>query len=173
MKNKFDQISTQRAGAALGSDTASAATGDALTKATKTSNRGNRQTEATELEKQLRRKTGHTQGRQGCKAKRINLAFYDDNHEYISRMSRAYGMSKTEFINKIVAEYRREHPEAMREALADMAEVTEAETPETTADELRALLSAYRYALDELQTNEHKLIAEAAEKYDKKMHSNR
>lgn len=57
--------------------------------------------EATERKAKLQ-----TQGRKGCKATRINMAFTPDNHEYIKTMSKISGMSMTEYINMIIAEYR-------------------------------------------------------------------
>lgn len=57
-----------------------------------------------------------TQGRKGCKAIRINMAFTPDNHEFIKIMAKASGKSMTEFTNLVIAAYRREHPEIMRQA---------------------------------------------------------
>ena len=47
-------------------------------------------------------KFGSTQGRKGCKAKRINMAFSDENHEWIKRRSRQQGVSATDFVNSIL-----------------------------------------------------------------------
>lgn len=49
---------------------------------------------------------GETQGRKGCKAKRINMAFSDENHQYLKFESRRNGMSITEFTNMIITKYR-------------------------------------------------------------------
>ncbi len=57
-----------------------------------------------------------TQGRKGCKAIRINMAFTPDNHEFIKVMSKATGRTMTEFTNEVVAAYRNEHPEFMEQA---------------------------------------------------------
>ena len=59
-----------------------------------------------------------TQGRKGCKATRINMAFTPENHEFIKVMARASGRSMTEFTNIVIAAYRREHPELMAQANA-------------------------------------------------------
>ena len=42
---------------------------------------------------------GKTQGRKGCKAIRINMAFSTEIHDYIRIMSKHLGMSVTEFTN--------------------------------------------------------------------------
>lgn len=59
-----------------------------------------------------------TQGRKGCKATRINMAFTPDNHEFIKVMAKASGHSMTEFTNMVIAAYRKEHPEIMEQANA-------------------------------------------------------
>ena len=52
------------------------------------------------------REIGTTQGKKGQKLKRINMAFSDINHDYITKESRRQGMSSTAFVNKIIDEYR-------------------------------------------------------------------
>lgn len=59
-----------------------------------------------------------TQGRKGCKATRINMAFTPDNHEFIKVMAKASGHSMTEFTNLVIEAYRNEHPEIMQQANA-------------------------------------------------------
>jgi uncharacterized protein (DUF1778 family) len=59
-----------------------------------------------------------TQGRKGCKAIRINMAFTPENHEFIKVMSKASGKTMTEFTNLVIAAYQREHPEIMEQAAA-------------------------------------------------------
>ena len=56
-------------------------------------------------EKQLR-EYGTTQGKKGQHAKRINMAFSDANHEYITKESRRQGMSATAFVNMIIDQYK-------------------------------------------------------------------
>ncbi len=65
-------------------------------------------------EKQERASKLKTQGRKGCKAVRINMAFTPENHTFIKVMAKATGNSLTEFTNKIIAAYRNEHPEMMQ-----------------------------------------------------------
>ena len=57
-----------------------------------------------------------TQGRKGCKAIRINMAFTPSNHEFIKVMAKATGRTMTEFANDIITAYRSEHPEFMAKA---------------------------------------------------------
>lgn len=47
------------------------------------------------------REAGTTQGRKGCKAIRINMAFTPDVHEYIKVMARVRGESVTDFTNYV------------------------------------------------------------------------
>ncbi len=49
---------------------------------------------------------GTTQGKKGQKLKRINMAFSDKNHEYITHESRRKGISATAFVNQIINEYK-------------------------------------------------------------------
>jgi len=51
-------------------------------------------------------KFGQTQGKKGHKAKRINMAFSDENHAYIKTESRKRGMYETNLVNMIIDEYR-------------------------------------------------------------------
>ena len=64
-----------------------------------------------------------TQGRKGCKAIRINMAFTPSNHEFIKVLAKASGKTMTEFTNLVVAAYRREHPELMEKANEFLATV--------------------------------------------------
>lgn len=50
---------------------------------------------------------GSTQGKKGQKLKRINMAFSDTNHEYITKESRKQGISSTAFVNLIIDAYRK------------------------------------------------------------------
>ncbi|MBH1942537.1 hypothetical protein I5677_16720 [Mobilitalea sibirica] len=54
-----------------------------------------------------RKEIGTTQGRKGQKLKRINMAFSDINHEYITIESRRRGISSTAFVNQIIDDYRK------------------------------------------------------------------
>jgi len=82
-----------------------------------TSRKG-QQGEASPQEQAERKAELKTQGRKGCKATRINMAFTPDNHEFITVMSKASGRSMTEFTNLVIEAYRREHPEIMEKARA-------------------------------------------------------
>lgn len=64
-----------------------------------------------------------TQGRKGCKAIRINMAFTPENHQFIKVMSKASGKTMTEFTNLVIAAYQREHPEIMELANGFLAVV--------------------------------------------------
>lgn len=55
----------------------------------------------TEEEAQEIKLAGKTQGRKGCKAVRVNMAFAPDLYEYIRTMSRMRGESITEFTNYV------------------------------------------------------------------------
>lgn len=59
-----------------------------------------------------------TQGRKGCKATRINMAFTPDNHEFIKIMAKISGQTMTEFTNLVIERYRTEHPEIFEQAKA-------------------------------------------------------
>lgn len=64
------------------------------------------QGEASPQEKLKRANLMKTQGRKGCRAKRINLAFSPNNYEYIAVMSRVNGVTMTRFINDIIDAHR-------------------------------------------------------------------
>ena len=59
-----------------------------------------------------------TQGRKGCKAIRINMAFTPENHEFIKVMATISGKTMTEFANLVIEQYRTEHPEIFEQAKA-------------------------------------------------------
>lgn len=52
------------------------------------------------------RPLGCTQGRKGQKAKRINMAFGDEIHAYITHESKRRGMNATQFVNMVLAMYK-------------------------------------------------------------------
>lgn len=80
--------------------------------------RNGRQGEASPQEQAERKAGMKTQGRRGCRAIRINMAFTPENHEFITVMAKASGRSMTEFINLVLEAYRREHPEILAKAQA-------------------------------------------------------
>ena len=80
-----------------------------------TSRKG-QQGEATPQEVEERKAELRTQGRKGCKATRINMAFTPDNHEYLKIMARISGKTMTEFANLVIERYREEHPDLYEKA---------------------------------------------------------
>lgn len=50
-----------------------------------------------------------TQGRKGCKALRINMAFTPGNHEYIKTMAKMTGKTMTEYTNLVIERYRTQY----------------------------------------------------------------
>jgi hypothetical protein len=74
------------------------------------------QGEASAEEKSARASALRTQGRKGCKAVRINMAFSPENYEFIRIMARVTGKTMTEFANLTIAKYREEHPELYEKA---------------------------------------------------------
>ena len=57
-----------------------------------------------------------TQGRKGCKATRINMAFTPDILRFIKTMARISRQTMTEFTNLVIERYRTEHPELYEKA---------------------------------------------------------
>lgn len=55
---------------------------------------------------EIQKEIGTTQGKKGFKLKRINMAFSDINHAYVTQESRRRGISSTAFVNLIIDEYR-------------------------------------------------------------------
>lgn len=84
--------------------------------------KGQQQT-VTPDEKAEREATGRTQGRKGCKATRINMAFTTPNHDFIKTMARISGKTMTEYTNLVIDRYRAEHPELYDKAKALIADV--------------------------------------------------
>ena len=82
-----------------------------------TSNKGQQGT-ASPQEAAERAANLKTQGRKGCKATRINMAFTPENHEFIKVMARLTGKTMTEFANLAIERYRTEHPEIYEQAKA-------------------------------------------------------
>lgn len=79
------------------------------------SNKGQQGT-VTQQEAAERAAALRTQGRKGCKAIRINMAFTPENHEFIKTMARISGKTMTEFANLCIEKYREEHPEIYEQA---------------------------------------------------------
>lgn len=84
---------------------------------TATSRKGQQGT-ASAQEAAERKEKLKTQGRKGCKATRINMAFTPENHEFIKIMAGVTGQTMTEFANLAIQRYREEHPEQYEQAKA-------------------------------------------------------
>ncbi len=69
-------------------------------------------------EQETRMADGKTQGRKGCHAPRINLAFTSTNYDFVKVMSCATGETMTDFINFVLDQYREEHHETYDQAKA-------------------------------------------------------
>ena len=80
-----------------------------------TSNKGQQGT-ASPQEQAERAAQLRTQGRNGCKAIRINMAFTPENHEFIKVMAKISGKTMTEFTNLVIERYRTEHPDIYEQA---------------------------------------------------------
>ena len=70
----------------------------------------------TAQEAQEMRQAGTTQGRKGCKAVRINMAFTPDIHEYIKIMARVRGESVTDFTNYVFRQSMEQNAELYEQA---------------------------------------------------------
>lgn len=101
-KNDFSTINTGRVASQI---------------ATATTNKG-QQGVASDAEAAERASKLKTQGRKGCKAIRINMAFTPENHEFIKIMASITGQTMTEFANLVIERYRTEHPEIYAQAKA-------------------------------------------------------
>ena len=62
--------------------------------------------------------TMKTSGKKGCGLPRINLAFRPSTYDYIQTMSKASGMTMTDFINVILQEHMDAHEDLYKQALA-------------------------------------------------------
>ena len=58
-----------------------------------------------------------TKGRKGVKLPRINLAFTPEIYQYVKAMSKASGLTYTEFIDHILQAHKAEHEEAYQQIL--------------------------------------------------------
>lgn len=70
-----------------------------------------------EAEKEAFMSALKTSGRKGCKLPRINLALSPEIHDYVRTMSRVQGITITEFINSIIAEYMAENRDIYDKAI--------------------------------------------------------
>lgn len=74
------------------------------------------QATATPDEIQKRQSALKTQGRKGCKAVRINMAFTPENHKFIKVYASSTGQTMTEACNEML-DYARRDPKFLNEAL--------------------------------------------------------
>lgn len=58
-----------------------------------------------------------TAGMKGVKLSRINMAFSPSNYDFVVTMSRVTGQNLTQFVNKVMDEYRAEHKDIYDKAL--------------------------------------------------------
>ena len=58
-----------------------------------------------------------TTGHKGVKLPRINLAFTPEVYDYVKTMSKAAGMTYTEFINKILQAHKEKHAKTYQQAV--------------------------------------------------------
>lgn len=108
MSKDFSSMNTERAGGRAG----------VQKKIRQSMSRKGQQAEATPEEAQARASNLKTQGRKGCKAVRINMAFTPENHDFIKVMARLKGVTMTEFANYAITQYREEHNELYEQAKA-------------------------------------------------------
>lgn len=107
-KKNFEKINTNRGQAGS----------DVLKKLDQGAGKKGQQGTASEEEREERLREMRTQGRKGCEAVRINMAFSTDNYNFVKIMARANGETMTHFTNRIIATYRQEHPELLEQANA-------------------------------------------------------
>lgn len=55
---------------------------------------------ATQEDKEDRERTGRTQGKKGCRAKRMNFAFWTETYDYVQTMAKVNGDSIAKFVNE-------------------------------------------------------------------------
>ena len=89
--------------------------------------RSGQQGKASPQEAKERAQKLKTQGRKGCKASRINMAFTPENHEYIKVMARLTGKTMTEYCNLCIEQHRQQHPELFAQAKTIIAGLAPAE----------------------------------------------
>ena len=68
--------------------------------------------EAEELKNALR-----TTGRKGVKLPRVNLAFSPEIYDYVRTMSKASGLTYTEFIHRILSDHKAAHEDIYKQAV--------------------------------------------------------
>ena len=56
-----------------------------------------------------------TQGRKGQKLPRMNMGFFDDNLEYVQKMSKIKGVTLTAYINSLITEDKQKNKELLEQ----------------------------------------------------------
>ena len=107
----------------MAKDFKSIKTSDVYSSVSRGINRQGQQEEASPAEQRARRAELATQGRKGCKAYRINMAFTPENHDFIKILSKASGRTMTQYVNELIASYRAEHPEHYEKARQFIIEI--------------------------------------------------
>lgn len=97
-------------------NTTAATAGNVYSTIEKSINRRGQQVEATPEEAKERADNLLTQGRKGCRAVRINMAFTPDNHDFVKTMAKITGQTMTEFVNMALEQYRKEHGDVYEKA---------------------------------------------------------
>lgn len=99
-------------------DFASMNTGRVYEAMEQATNEKGRQGTASPEEQAARASSLRTQGRKGCKASRINMAYTPENYDFIRVMARIRGTTMTDFANFAIEQYRTEHKEIYDQAKA-------------------------------------------------------
>ena len=66
-----------------------------------------------EAEREARINSMRTKGAKGCRLPRMNLALTEDNFQFVRSVGGAAGLTNSEFINSVLDEYKKNHPEAV------------------------------------------------------------
>lgn len=66
---------------------------------------------------EMARTQGRTQGRAGCKAHRINMAFTPEVYNFITTMAKVRGESVTAFVNGILEKAMKENSDIYQQAI--------------------------------------------------------
>lgn len=106
MSKDFSKIRTGRTGGKEG----------VQKKVRQSMSRKGQQSEATPEEAKERASKLKTQGRKGCKAERINMAFTPENYDFIRIMARVSGKTMTEFTNSAIDIVRVEMADTYKKA---------------------------------------------------------
>lgn len=81
----------------------------------------------------VRRARMQTQGRKGCKAPRINIAFSEDNYRFVKIYASSTGQTITRAVNELL-DYARTNPEFAEKARASIEFLLSSAQPEGGED---------------------------------------